>query len=1204
MSLRLVMGRAGTGKTRCCLDEIHNFLQQEPLGPPLILIVPAQATFTMERELASRGGSLRAHVYSFRRLAYRVLRATGGTARYPVSELGRRMMLKKILLQHKNQLNLMGALHNRSGFLTSLSQVISELKMCRISPGDLVALLGDKEDDRLEFKLEDLTLVYQQLEENLAGQLIDPDNYLDLLARQIPSAGLLEHCRVWIDGFISFTPQEWEVLNSLLSSSVETVVTLCLDREAAEQGLPDHHPFVKPRNTYRRLLRLAREKGIKVQEEFLMPGSNPRYDGAPELCHLEEQFFRYPAAAYRGPVKRVSVMAGVNLRAEVEGVARSIRRLLRDDGIRLRQIMVLVRDVDAYFPLFRQVLKAYEIPFFIDYRRPVMHHPLVELLRSALEVWQSNWLYDAVFRYLKSGLARVSREEVDMLENYVLAAGIRGGAWYKEQPWRYMPGRVWLEDDTKDDNLPPELQQINNIRWKAITELRAAQLKFQEQASGRPRRLPGREWARILLELCLDLDVPGKLGHWGRRALEIGKPELAREHRQIWKLIGALLDEFVEIMGDTELTAPEVAAVMDAGLEAASFSHIPPGPDAVTVGSLERSRPPADIEALFIAGLSERALPAGVRKYGIFTDKEREQFSRRLVNHNMESIPGVDDRLQREQFLVYQILSRTGGRLWLSYPLGDDEGRAVTPSPVIRRVRELFPDLNVCLLPSDPRGDSTDIEFAEHPAGLLPRLPLRWQEAAWGYPVEPLWWQIYNLLVEREESRSKLALLVEGFTRKNIEHPLGRELGLKIFGRERKKYKVIAGNASSLERFIKCPFSHFLAYGLGLRERPVHRLAPPDTGQLYHEAMRRFVEQVALNSPGWDKLTEEQVSEICTGLVEELAPRLQGGILLSSSRLRWQKERLRERVTDSARAVVRQVRTSGFSPAALEVYFGPAGKMPVPAGRKSRQAGSFRPELFLPPLELDLGDEVSLSISGRIDRVDLGEDNHRLFVSVIDYKSGFEKLDLVRVLSGVQLQLMIYLWVAMEHFAKVCRQGRSDPEPAGAFYFRVHRPVISVENPDLSPEEMEKEWLKQFKLSGWLVDHGPEMMQLLDRNLGPGLSSLVVPAALKKDGSISGRQKATTYTPAEFKCLLDVMRSVLVKAGKHILEGRVDIAPVKLGKESACQFCPFGTICRFDLWLPENRYRSLNRDARDLRLRLEQEARQKGGNELVLYKLV
>jgi ATP-dependent helicase/nuclease subunit B len=1202
MSLRLLIGRAGTGKTRRCLLEVCAELEREPLGPPLLLIVPAQATFNMERELAARGGSLRAQVYSFRRLAHRVLREAGGAARLPVSELGRRMMLKKILMEERENLGLMGSLANRPGFLASLSDVIGELKMHRIAPEDLEELVPGG-DSQLGQKLQDLCLVYRRLGEKLAGRFNDPDDYLDLLAQRLSSASFLNNCRVWVDGFSSFTPQEYAVLGALFSKAREITVTLCLD--PAITGRPqEHDPFVKPWQTRERLKRLAREANVSVREEYLVPGDTWRLARAPELAHLERHFFRYPTVPYTGSVKKVCLLAGVNLRAEVEGVTRAIRRLLREEGLRPRQIMVAVRDVDTYFPLFRRMLADYEIPFFIDHQQPVIHHPLVELLRAALEVWQKNWAYEPVFRFLKTGLARLNAGEVDRLENYVLAAGIRGSRWYNPQPWNYLPGRTWGEDGERQEPPPPELEEINRMRWQAIRELRSAQLKARESAPGRAVRLSGRQWARVLLELCLDLEVPRKLDEWSRAAQEGGHPDLAREHRQVWRLVSGLLDELVEVLGNVELTVAELSGVLDAGLEAMRLSLIPPALDAVTVGSLDRSRPPRDVEALFLPGLTERALPAGIRTGGVFTEREREQLTMLLRDRDRELPAGTVDRLHQEQFLIYQVLTRTGGKLFLSYPLGDGEGRAVTPSPVIRRVRELLPDLRPRFLPVEPPGGAADVEYVEHPAGLLPRLALRWREASWGLPVHPLWWRVHNLLLEKESWREKLSILTAGLTRRNVEPPLGRELGLRLWGRrEGQKYKLFS-SVSRLERFVQCPFAHFLDYGLGLEERAVYRLAPPDTGQLYHEALRLFVERVQGDGLPWEELGEEDVHRICAELVDNLASRLQNRILLSSARLRQQKARLFERVKDSARALVRQMQGSGFRPAALEVYFGPQGsEVPPRVPGTGTNALPFWPRLVLPPLELDLGEEIALSLGGRIDRVDLGRGADALYLRVIDYKSGPSGLSLPGVLAGVQLQLLVYLWVALEHFAVLCRRYQQSLLPAGAFYFQVQRPILNLVQPDLPLEELEREWLKAFRLSGWLVDQGAGLYSLLDRALAAGATSLLVPAGLNAGGGLSRRHEASVFTPGEFRILLDVLGGLLRKIAGGIIEGRVDIAPLKAGSSSACNACLYRPVCRFDLWLPENRYRSLVADARELRERLRKGAAQEEGEGLDLYSL-
>ncbi|MCS5694516.1 helicase-exonuclease AddAB subunit AddB [Desulfofundulus thermocisternus] len=1201
MHLRLLIGRAGTGKTRRCLQEIRAELARDPLGPPLLLIVPDQATFTMERELAGQGGSLRAHVYSFRRLAYRVLREAGGAARLPVSELGRRMLLKKILLEERENLKLMGSLAGRPGFLASLSELVGELKMHRVAPDDLEGLVPGS-GGQLEQKLEDLCLVYRRLEGELAGRFTDPDDYLDLLARRLPEAGFLKDCRVWVDGFASFTPQEYAVLQGLSGRAREITVTLCLDPAAAGCP-PEHDPFVRPWQVRERLRRLAEEAGLAVREEHLEPGDSWRLAGAPELAHLERYFFHHPAVPYRGSLQNISLMAGVNPRAEVEGIARAIRRLLREEGLRPREIMVAVRDVDVYFPLFRRMLADYEIPFFIDHQQPVMHHPLVELLRSALEVWQKNWAYEPVFRFLKTGLARLSAGEVDRLENYVLAAGIRGSRWYSPDPWNYRPGRTWTGDEEHGEVPPPELEEIDGLRRRAIQELRAAQLKIREEAGGRGARLPGRQWARILLELCLELEVPWKLDEWSRAAREAGSPELAREHRQVWRLVSGLLGELVEVLGDVELDLAELSGVLDAGLEALRLALIPPALDAVTVGSLDRSRPPGEVRALFLAGLTEGSLPARLRTTGVFTEREREQLSTLLQERGRQLPAATVDRLHQEQFLIYRVLTRTGGRLYLSYPLGDGEGRAVTPSPVIGRVRELLPGLEPRLLAVEPPGGAEDLEYVEHPAGLLSRLALRWREASWGLPVHPLWWWTYNLLVAREEWREKMAVIAAGLAGRNVEPPLGAELGRKLWGRrEGRKYRL-SSSVSRLERFVQCPFAHFLDYGLGLKERAVYRLEPPDTGQLYHEALRLFVERVQGEGPSWEELGDDKVYGICAEIVEELACRLQNRILLSSARLRQQKARLLERVSDSARALARQMRGSGFRPAALEVYFGLRGtEVPPPAGA---DAGSlpFWPRLVLPPLELELGGEIILTLGGRIDRVDLGRGAEALYLRVIDYKSGSSRLSLPGVLAGVQLQLLVYLWVALEHFQLLCRRYGRELLPAGAFYFQVQRPILNLSRPGLSAEELEREWLKAFRLSGWLVDQGRELYPLLDHALTPGTTSLLVPAGLGSGGSITRRHEASVFTPGEFRLLLDVLRGLLGKIAGGILQGRVDIAPLKAGGSSACGTCSYRPVCRFDLWLPENRYRNLAVEGGELRERLRKMAAEEEVGDLDLYSL-
>lgn len=1243
MRLRLLLGRAGAGRTRRCLEEIRAEQERCPLGPPLLLIVPDQATFTAELELASLGGGVRAQVFSFRRLAQRVLQEAGGGGVILLSDLGRRMMLKSILLAEKEKLPQLGRLHSRPGFLASLAELVAELKVHLFSPRDLLALAAHASlGENLAQKLKEIALVYGRLEEKTAGSTADPEGLLSLLLQRLPrAASWLRGCRVWVDGFATFNPLEYAVLKALLPFTEEMTVSLCLDPENLAERPADYSPFAKPWQTRERFLRLAARLPGEFKEEHLPPPAERRFKNAPELAYLESSFFRYTAPPYPGPVERIRLVAAVNPRAEAAAIGRTIRRLLRE-GFRPGQIMVAVRSIDVYFPLLRRVLRDYEIPFFLDHRQPVAHHPLVEMLRAALEVLRTGWAYEPVFRYLKTGLAPLSRQETDLLENYVLAAGIRGHSWVSPAPWRYRPGVLWTENKPEVDqefSASPEnsaapddrhdLEEINRLRRRAAAELLRLQ-KDIAAASGdqHPARLPGRAWARLLTGLALALNVPQKLAYWSSAALAAGDPDLARQHRQVWQAVTEVLDQLATALGETPLPLPELSSVLEAAWEELSLGLIPPRLEAVVVGSLERSRPPRDLQVLFLPGLNEGVLPAGIRTYGVLSEAEKEQLAELAAGLEKELPPAADHRWQLEQFTVYTALSRTGGRLWLSYPLGDSEGKALLPSPVVRRVQELLPQLKVEFLPGEPPGGglpdgAADAEWLEHPAGLLPHLTRRWREALAGSKIYPGWWRLYNLLLTDRKWRAKLQYARDGLFQRNQEQPLGEELGLLLWGRPRGPKILVPASVSRLESFARCPFAFFLNYGLKLKPRLEYEFSPPAAGHLYHEALRRFVEEVEAAEIPWDQLPENKIEQICGAVVDELAERLQGSILLTSGRLRRQKEHLRERISHSARAMARHFGQSKFLPVATEVPFGTAAAEPGGPVAENRQdagtePGAKRPaglpacwgRLALPPREVLLGKaggkEVSLVLGGRIDRLDAAQEGNCLFVRVVDYKTAPLDLRLADVLAGLQLQLLFYLAAAEAGLQALLRAKGCALEvlAGGAFYFPVQRPLLPKNIAD--PAELDREWLKTFKLKGWLFDHSPASpayFRMLDVSLEPGRSSLLVPLSLNREGAVNRTFSSRVFSPAEWAALRRELEALAARMGRDMAAGRVDIAPVQAGRSLACASCDFRQVCRFDPLLPENRPRPVRAGSRELRQLLAAQATGEEETVLVPAKL-
>lgn len=1173
--LRLVVGRAGYGKTTLCLEEIVARVRREPLGQPLLLLVPAQSTFNMEKELAGRGGSLRAQVYSFRRLAWRVLRETGGLSGRPLDDTGRQMLLKRILMEMKDQLQLLGSQQNQPGFLAALAELVGELKMGCLGAADLESAAGTTPDPYLQRKLQDLALVLRTLEEQMAGRLVDPDDYLNLLARQLPRSRGWRNCQVWVDGFISFTPQEIRVLEALLECCGRVTVTLCLDPAYLTNLPPPGDPFQRSWQTLQQLRRLARSGSVQLLEQVL-PGDRRRLASYPERDYLERHFFSLRPPAFAGQAQgQVRILAGASPRAEVEGVVRTLRRQIRQGLVRPGQAAILIRDAGTYLPLLRQILADYEIPCFIDRPLSAMHHPLVELLRSALEVWQKDWAYEPLFRYLKTGLAGLAADEVDRLENYVLAAGVRGSSWYSARDWQYNPFPPAETGRLPSAGSRSDLAEINRLRRRAVRPLRAAQQDWQRlQKKG---GISGRQWAGIVLRLCLDLDLPRQLYDLQQAALDAGDPLLYRQHRQVWRAVMDLLDQLVEVLGDVPLRLDELAAVLDAGLAAVRYSLIPPGLDQVIVGDLERTRLPENIRLLFLCGLSEGSLPAAAPGRGILNAAERDRLA--ALWPDRLTTTGVS--LQHEQYLLYRLLSESAGQLWLCYPLGDAEGRARQPAQPLRRLRELLPVPEEVVLP-ETRPDKSPLEQHEHPGRLLSGLAACWQEARRGEKVHPLWWQVCNVLLERDGWRARLAAVRAGLWEVNQEKPLGGQLAERLWLKKQGGRRILYTSASRLERYASCPFAHFLAHGLGLVERQQHKLAPPDTGRLYHSVLQEFVQQVRSSGREWLQVDDAYVQSACQQLLEKHSRQLQNAILLGSARQRAVLRRLKENLERALRALVRQMQDSAFRPVDCEVRFG------------TGEAASA------PHLELSLPGGELLALAGQIDRLDLaGDAQGRVFFRVVDYKTSPQRLVLPELLAGSQLQLLVYLSAAQQLLAGAA-QGRL--LPAGAFYMPVHSAPLKLEEPPV-PEKLLQEQLKQFCLQGLVVAHEPGFWQLLDSRLGPGVSSLLVPVALTKEGALHKGCLGSVYTRQELGVLQNSLQQLLQMMGRDILDGRVDIAPLRVGKRSACDYCLYYPVCRFDLWLPENRFRMPGGGAGELRQQVTGLASGKGVGHIVLYSL-
>jgi ATP-dependent helicase/nuclease subunit B len=1195
VSLRLIFGRAGTGKSTQCLEEILRDTQSDPFGEPLIFLVPEQATHQMEMKLAHApelGGILRAQVLSFRRLGWRVFSETGGGQKILIGEIGKRMLLRRLLLKNRSKLQVFARSATRPGMADLLAQAIAEFKTYRITPNDL-RLIQDT-DELLVQKLEELALLYDDFNQSLGHDVRDPDDELTVVAEKLPFAQSLEGAKIWVDGFKGFTPQELYILQVLLGIAKQVTITLPLDplivqREdnrskyynattvqqkipREEVGLlkPGEEVFTGPWQTYQSIIRIALESGIYIENSIFLEEGH-RFKN-PWLKHLEKFYNTYPTLPYivttenrTEPLenKGISLFSAVNRRAEVEGVARELRRLVREEGKHWKNLSVMTRDLSGYEEIVEQVFRVHEIPFFLDNKRPVIHHPLLELLLSALEAARTDWTYEPLFRCLKTDFFPIGRDSLDRVENYCIAHGIRGEAWSSGRNWSYRS--KWTNADQELQHFTEKEQEnlINRAR-QVVYDLLNPFIRALE-----PPLQTVRQTTEALYDLLIRLEVPKHLQEWAEEARSKGDLAEARLQEQIWGAVIEVLDEMVAGLGDEQLELSDYALILSSGIENLKLGLIPPGLDQVLIGSLERSRNP-EVDVLFLLGANEGILPAKPSTEGVFDGIERE----RLEHSGLTLAPKGKAQLFEEQFFIYTALTRATEKFYISYPLTDEEGKGLPVSPVINRLKTVFPGLTETYL-----GNVEDeLSLISHPHAILPAYAIQLLELRQGKSLSPLWEAIQKWFHKEINNHSQIQLLEKGITAENTEEKIPKPLARRLYG------KRLLTSVSRLEKFARCPFAHYSQYGLKLKERSTFSLSSPDMGQFFHAVLHDFALTVRERQLNWGQLSKHESWGLVSELSEKITPNLQNEILLSNARYRYLTHKLKRTVHHAVRVLGEHARQGVFLPIQLEVKFGPSEA--------------------LPGIAVPLTDGNSLTLRGQIDRIDGALLEDQVYLRILDYKSRQPRVTLNQIYYGLDLQLLAYLDAALQgaeillgplkglnELNQVGLQGESTQglqeiaatvaeeqknylenmvHPAGFLYFPVLEPQLESQA-RLTDEQMEHERIKAVKVKGYLLANR-QVLQAMDRDLVGGDSDLLG-LKIKKDGDF--KKGSPILTEEQFTHLRKHLHHFLQTTGEEILDGNISIAPYRHGKENACQYCSYKPVCHFDPYLPENPYRTL-----------------------------
>ncbi len=1118
MKIRYILGRAGSGKTQRIFKEIKDKLAQNKENK-LFLFVPEQFTLQTEFDLIRTNelpGIMRTEVISFERLAYKVFNEVGGLKRIDINELGKIMVLKRLFDKYSKELEIYGKASKQQGFLANFCTLITEFKRNDISPEALKEMVMSFEEENIfTKKLRDIGFMYERFTQYMDGRYTDEEDKLSMLIEKIDEARFLDGAEIWIDGFSGFSSQEYRILEKLALKVEKMNIALTIDTSGNKR---DKELFKPTDNTFKKIRELASRHNIKETQTLL----NQQSEKYPELQHIEREIYAYPYNRYNKEVKRIDMFSGTNQNTEIENVACKIISLVRDKGYRWKDIALVNAAMESYSLTIKRVFNEYGIPFFIDEKRSIMNNPIIKLILSSMDIISRHYKYEDVFRFIKTGFTSLNKEETEKIENFVLEYGISGDRWFKE--FQY-------------ENVDIEyLEEINEIRRKFIAPF----IDIKDKLKG--KRLVS-DFSSHFFDFLVSLGIEEKLDCWIEDLKEKGKLEYVNEYTQIWNIIMEVFNQLVEILGDNKVNIREYRKILEAGFIQYKVGIIPPTIDQVLVGNLERSRS-HNIKALFLVGVNYGILPSDLDDNGLLLDEEKLLIKEKGIELPSDS----ETRLKEEEFSIYTVLSKPSEYLWISYALSDSEGKALRPSILIDIIKKLYPKL----IPSSDimKGTTKEDEIRQLDLVSLPtptfkylieNLRLRLD----GNPVLELWEEVYDWYYGAKEWQQRRDMMLEGLFHNNQEKYIGKERAKTLYN------APLKSSISRLEKFVNCPFAHFINYGLKPEERKEYKVRIPDIGKLFHDSMENFSKQLSIENLQWRDINKEKSDEIVERIIDDIAPKFGYKILESSHRYKYLVNKLKRVSKRAAWTLTEHIKRGEFTPSLYELEF----------GDKSLRG--------VPPIIIELPQGEEIKLEGRIDRIDILKNEDGSYVKIIDYKSGRKKFSLSDVYYGLQIQLIVYLDAVMENKDKLIID---EAHPGGVFYFRLDDPM--VQSQDTNIENIEKEIMRKLKMDG-IIAKDIKIAKAMDRHIEEERSSLVIPVNLKGDGDFS--KSSSVLEEEEIYSLIRHVKNLVIEIAGEILKGNIKIQPCKVDNNISCTYCGYQAICQFDKNFENNNYRIIRK---------------------------
>ena len=1158
--LRFCFGASGAGKSTGLIEELikRSF---NNTGDDFLLIVPDQFTMQTQKDVVRMHPShaiMNIDVLSFGRLSHRVLEETSRSSFSVLDDVGKSLVLRRVADILGDRLPVIGANMHKPGYIDEVKSTISEFMQYGIDDESL-GIIEKKCSSKaaLNSKIKDLRLLYSEFLSYIRGKFITTEETLDILCKAVPQSSLLKDCVIVFDGFTGFTPIQYRVIKELLRVSKEVCVSLTIGpKENPYSGsFEEQELFMLTKKTVYDLEKieyeLCKETGAIAQsgldfeawrnirndemsrketggDIFIKDEKVVRLKDNPPLAFLEQNLFRYNSCKYTENQDSIRIFETQTTEEEVRRTMIKIQSLVRDEGYAYRDIAVVCGGLTSYGNLVKRAARKFDIPVYIDQNTGLLLNPFIEYITSAINIVISGYRYEDVFHYMRSGMTDFSKEDTDILENYVRALGIKGRKQWEDRFMRRMPTKFKRkknggEDDTSELEL---INKLDGMRARISSELKP----LFEAKKG-----TAAEITEALLKMIEGNDCSKKLEQYKEKFEKLGDREKAKEYDQVYRKVEDILKQIAALIGDDRLELKEYKDILQVGFGDIEVGTIPQDVDRVIVGDIERTRL-REIRALFFMGVNDGLIPANTGGGGILSDMDR-QFLLEL-DTGVELAPTPRQQMYIQRLYLYMNLTKPTDRLILSYSELGTDGKSVRPAYLISKIEALFDGIEV-ERPEDAPFEE-QVSCVNDSMDNLADMMREYSLGILSDKEKTEFSTIYEIIKRKCEEKTLLDKLTEAAFKHYEDKPLAKSIALALYGAN------LENSVSRLEKFASCCYAHFLRYGIGLSERKEYDFASSDLGNVFHEVLEKYTAEIINRHISWKDLSKEESDEMLNRALTECVDAYGETILLSNARNEFMVERIKRILIRTVDTLKYQISKGSFEPSYVEMDFREAGK--------------------IDEIDITLSEDEkhriveSMKLHGRIDRVDLCQDSDHVYVKVIDFKSGGKKISLASLYYGLQLQLVMYMNVAVAASKKI--YDGKEAVPAAVLYYHVDDPMVNGSG-DLQPDVINKEIIKALRTTG-LVNGNRDIINMLDDSISG--TSDVIPIGFNKSGELTAASSAVSNE--DYLAISKYVDKKIREFGKSILNGDIKVNPYEMDSRESCKYCEYKGICGFDNKIP------------------------------------